>query len=162
MKIELTVNGVKHVIDVKPNETLASVLRSKLKLTGVKIGCNRGECGACTVLMDGKPVVSCLVLAVEAEGKSILTIEGLADPKTGELHPIQKAFVENFGLQCGFCTPGMIMSAKALLDENPNPTLEEIKEALVGNICRCGAYPHIFKSILAAAAKMRQKGECGE
>ena len=118
--IRLVVNGQEHTLDVGANETLVEVLREKLGLTGTKIGCNRGECGACTVLIDGEATLSCLTLAIECQEKEVLTIEGLEDPKTGELDPIQEAFIENFGIQCGFCTPGMVMSAKALLNKNPN------------------------------------------
>ncbi len=152
--INLLVNGKNYVLDVGVNETLAEVLRERLGLTGTKIGCNRGECGACTVLVDGEPIVSCLTLAVEYEGKSILTIEGLEDPETGALDPIQEAFVENFGVQCGFCTPGMIMSAKALIDKNPSPTEQEIREGIQGNLCRCTGYTQIIESIMAAIGKM--------
>ena len=154
--IKLKVNGKEHNLEVGANETLLEVLRERLRLTGAKIGCNRGECGACTVLIDGEAVLSCLTLAIECEGKDILTIEGLEDPKTGELDPIQEAFVENFGIQCGFCTPGMVMSAKALLNQNPNPSEEEVKEGIQGNLCRCTGYTQIVESILAAAEKMRR------
>ena len=152
--IKLKVNGKEHTLEVGPNETLVEVLRERLRLTGAKIGCNRGECGACTVLIDGETVLSCLTLAIECEGKEILTIEGLEDPKTGELDPIQEAFVDNFGIQCGFCTPGMVMSAKALLNKNPNPSEAEVKEGIQGNLCRCTGYTQIVESILAAAKKM--------
>ena len=154
--IKLKVNGKEHTLEVGANETLVEVLRERLRLTGTKIGCNRGECGACTVLIDGETILSCLTLAIECEGKEILTIEGLEDPKTGELDPIQEAFVENFGIQCGFCTPGMVMSAKALLDRNPNPSEEEVKEGIQGNLCRCTGYRQIVESILAAGEKMRR------
>ena len=154
--IKLKVNGKEHNLEVGANETLLEVLRERLRLTGAKIGCNRGECGACTVLIDGETVLSCLTLSIECEGKEILTIEGLEDPKTGELDPIQEAFVENFGIQCGFCTPGMVMSAKALLNKNPNPSEEEVKEGIQGNLCRCTGYTQIVESILAAAEKMRR------
>ena len=154
--IKFKVNGKEQTLEVSANETLVEVLRERLRLTGAKIGCNRGECGACTVLMDGEAVLSCLTLSIECEGKEILTIEGLEDPKTGELDPIQEAFVENFGIQCGFCTPGMVMSAKALLDKNPNPSEEEVKEGIQGNLCRCTGYTQIVESILAAAEKMRR------
>ena len=154
--IKLKVNEKEHTLEVGANETLVEVLRERLRLTGTKIGCNRGECGACTVLIDGETILSCLTLAIECEGKEILTIEGLEDPKTGELDPIQEAFVENFGIQCGFCTPGMVMSAKALLDRNPNPSEEEVKEGIQGNLCRCTGYTQIVESILAAAEKMRR------
>lgn len=152
--IELTVNGEERRLEIAVNETLVEVLRERLDLTGSKIGCNRGECGACTVLVDGEAVLSCLTLAIECEGKSILTIEGLEDPDTGELDPIQEAFMENFGIQCGFCTPGMVMSAKALLDKNSNPSDEEIREGIQGNLCRCTGYQQIVESIQAAGKMM--------
>ncbi len=154
--IRLVVNGKEHTLEVGNNETLVEVLREKLGLTGTKIGCNQGECGACTVLIDGVATLSCLTLAIECEGKEVLTIEGLEDPKTRELDPVQEAFVENFGIQCGFCTPGMVMSAKALLSKNPNPSEEEIKEGIQGNLCRCTGYKQIIESILAASEKMRR------
>jgi len=152
--IKCVVNGKEQALEVGANQTLAEVLREKLGLTGTKIGCNRGECGACTVLIDGEAILSCLTLAIESDGKDILTIEGLGNPETGELDPIQDAFVENFGVQCGYCTPGMIMSTKALLRRNPKPSEEEIKEGIQGNLCRCTGYEQIFKSILAAAKKV--------
>jgi len=152
--VKLMINGKEYSLEVGTNETLVEVLRERLRLTGTKIGCNRGECGACTVLIDGEAILSCLTLAIECEGKEILTVEGLEDPKTGELDPIQEAFVENFGIQCGFCTPGMVMSAKALLDRNPNPSEAEVKEGIQGNLCRCTGYTQIVESILAAAEKM--------
>jgi len=155
--IKLVLNGQEHVLDVGANETLVEVLREKLGLTGTKIGCNRGECGACTVLIDGEATLSCLTLAIECEGKEVLTIEGLEDPKTRELDPIQTAFMENFGIQCGFCTPGMVMSAKALLNKNPNPSEEEIKMGIQGNLCRCTGYKQIIESILAAGEKLRRR-----
>ena len=155
--IKLKVNGKEHTLEVGANETLVEVLRERLRLTGTKIGCNRGECGACTVLIDGEAILSCLTLAIECESKEVLTIEGLEDPKTGELDPIQEAFVENFGIQCGFCTPGMVMSAKALLDKNPNPSEEEVKEGIQGNLCRCTGYTQIIESILVASEKMRRR-----
>ena len=157
--VQLKVNGAKREVIVYPNETLLDVLREKLGLTGTKNGCSAGDCGACTVLIDEKPMTSCLLLAIECEGKDILTIEGLANPKTGELHPIQKAFIENHAIQCGFCTPGIILAAKALLDNNPTPTQEEIMEAINGHICRCTGYISIIKSISAAAEKMRKGGQ---
>ncbi len=156
ISIVLTVNGEEQEVEVWPEETLANVLRDKLGLTGTKIMCDEGACGACTVLIDGKPMLSCLTLAIECEGKDILTIEGLANAATGELHPIQKTFVERSGMQCGVCTPGMILTAKALLDENPNPTEDEVREALAGNLCRCGNYKRITECVLAAA---KAKGE---
>jgi len=155
--VKLVVNGKEHILDIGANETLADVLRVKLNLTGTKIGCNRGECGACTVLINGIPTLSCLTLAIECEEKEILTIEGLGNPETGELDPIQEAFVENFGVQCGFCTPGMIMSVKALLNKNPNPSEEEIKEGIQGNLCRCTGYTQIIESIQAASRKIGRR-----
>jgi carbon-monoxide dehydrogenase small subunit len=152
-QVKLTVNGTLYELSVKPWETLVDVLRDDLGLTGTKEGCGLGECGACTVIMDGKAVNSCLVLAAEADGKQITTIEGLADDD--RLHPIQEAFVEHGGLQCGFCTPGMIMSAKALLDENPNPSEEDIRRGIAGNFCRCTGYTKIIESIKAAAKNMQ-------
>jgi len=146
---KLIVNGDTYELQVDPNWTLADVLRDKLGLMGTKLSCDIGDCGFCAVIMDGRPILSCLALAAMCEGQNITTIEALADPTTGELHPIQKAFNEHHGLQCGFCTPGFIMSAKALLDKNPNPTLDEVKEAVSGVLCRCGNYPRIFESILA-------------
>lgn len=154
--VKLVVNGKEHALEVGANETLVEILRERLRLTGTKIGCNRGECGACTVLIDGDPILSCLTLAIECEGKEILTIEGLEDSKAGELDLIQEAFVENFGIQCGFCTPGMVMSAKALLDKNHNPSEEEVKEGIQGNLCRCTGYTQIIESILAASEKIRR------
>lgn len=155
--VRMIVNGEEHALEVRPNETLADVLRKKLGLTGLKVGCGSGECGACTVLIDGYPTLSCLTLAIECEGKEILTIEGLANPDSGELHPIQQAFIDHHGLQCGYCTPGMILSAKALLDKNLTPTEEEIREAINGNICRCTGYVSIIESISAAAEEMRRQ-----
>jgi carbon-monoxide dehydrogenase small subunit len=150
-QIHITVNGTPYDLQVKPWTTLLNVIRDDLGLTGTKVGCGHGECGACTVLMDGKTVNACLVLAPEADGKEVITIEGLA--QGDKLHPLQEAFVEQGGIQCGFCTAGMIMSAKALLDENPNPTDEEIKRGIAGNFCRCTGYTKIFESIKAAAHK---------
>lgn len=147
--IQLRVNGELYEVAVHPHWTLLEVLREELDLTGAKKGCDAGDCGGCTVILDGKPVVSCLTLAVEADGRDILTIEGLA--QNGQLHPIQNAFVEHGAIQCGFCTPGVIMSAKALLDENPNPTEEEVRQAIAGNLCRCTGYVKIVEAILAAS-----------
>ena len=143
--ITLKVNGNSYKMNVDTRMTLLEAIRDKIGLTGTKEGCSVGECGTCTVLMDGKPIYSCLMLAVEADGKEILTIEGLATPEG--LHPIQKAFIEHGAVQCGFCTPGMVLSAKALLDENPNPTKEEIREAISGNLCRCTGYQKIIEAI---------------
>jgi len=147
--IKLRVNGVEEEVMIEPWWNLARVLRDELNLTGTKIGCETGDCGSCTVLVDGKAVKSCLYLAMKARGKDILTIEGLRG-ENGELHPLQKAFIEHFAIQCGYCTPGMIMMAKALLDENPNPTEEEVKEGLDGNLCRCTGYVKIIEAVLAA------------
>jgi len=154
--IVLTINGGRREAAVWPTETLADTLRNRLGLIGTKIMCNEGECGSCTVLIDGKPVLSCLTLAIECEGKDIITIEGLVDSITGELHPIQKAFVEHSGMQCGVCTPGMILTAKALLDENSDPTVDDVREALAGNLCRCGNYNRITESVLAATEMMKR------
>jgi len=153
-QINLTINGDSYDILVEPRKTLLSVLRNTIGLTGGKESCSTGDCGACTVLLDGKPVTSCLVLAVSANGKEITTIEGLASG--GELHPVQKAFIEKGAIQCGYCTPGMILTAKALLDENPNPTEEEIRRYLAGNLCRCTGYNKIVNAV-AYAAQMLTK-----
>ncbi len=153
--VVLNVNGFEYEVKTKVTATLAEVLREEIGLTGTKIMCDEGECGACTVLIDGKPVLSCMTLALDADGKEILTIEGLADPATGKLHPIQEKFVERSGMQCGVCTPGMILTAKALLDENPAPDEDEVREALSGNLCRCGNYRRITECVLAAAEMMR-------
>ena len=148
-QLELTVNGDLYKTEVEPRQTLLEVLRDDLGLTGTKRGCDEGQCSACTVLLNGKPVASCLVLAIQAQDTEILTIEGLAT--NGELHPLQDAFVKHGAIQCGFCTPGMILSAKALLDRNPRPTKEEIKEAIAGNLCRCTGYTKIIEAIQAVA-----------
>jgi carbon-monoxide dehydrogenase small subunit len=152
--IRLTVNGLEEEVLVEPWWSLAFVLREKLGLTGVKVGCDTGMCGACTVIVNGKAVKSCLLLAPKANGKEIVTIEGLRG-ENGELHPLQQAFIEHFAIQCGYCTPGMIMSAKSLLDENPNPTEEEVREALHGNLCRCTGYVKIVEAVLAAKDEMK-------
>jgi carbon-monoxide dehydrogenase small subunit len=154
-RIELNVNGEVHEVEVEPRATLVKVLREDLGLTGTKSGCERGECGSCTVLMNRLPVNSCLVLAVEAEGSEILTIEGLA--QDGRLHVLQRNFVEHGAIQCGFCTPGMIMTAKALLDSNPRPAEEEVRCTIAGNFCRCTGYDKIVESILASAGKGEEK-----
>ena len=153
-KITLTVNGKKFSLMVEPRDTLLHVLREKLNLTGTKKTCDRGECGGCTVLLDGNPVYSCMYLAIRADGKSITTIEGLAT--NGKLHPLQQAFIEKDGYQCGFCTPGVIMTSAAYLNKNNNPNLEEIKQALSGNLCRCGNYFKIYEAISAASKSMRR------
>ena len=150
------VNGQEYQVIIEPHMLLIDVLRDKLGLTGTKYSCGAGDCGACTVLIDGKPSFSCLTLAVTARGKNILTIEGVADGN--ELHPIQQAFVDQGAVQCGFCTPGMILSTKALLDENPQPSRDEIKTALAGNLCRCTGYVKIVDAVEAAAAAMRNGG----
>lgn len=153
MIIQLTVNGELVEAAVEPNRTLLQLLREDLGLTGTKHGCGLGDCGACTVILDGKPVNSCLVLAVQARGREVLTIEGLAE--NGKLHPIQQAFVDTGAIQCGFCSPGMILSAKALLEENPNPTELEIRTALSGNLCRCTGYQKIVEAIQEAAGSLQ-------
>jgi carbon-monoxide dehydrogenase small subunit len=147
--ITVTINGEREQIDVRSNMTLLQMLREKLALTGTKNGCEAGECGACTVLVDGEPVNSCMMLAVEADGCEVLTVEGLAP--SGQLSPLQQAFVQHNAVQCGFCTPGMLMSAHALLQRNPNPTEEQIKQALVGNLCRCTGYVRIIRAVRSAA-----------
>jgi len=154
-EIILRVNGAQVEVKADTTATLAEVLREELGLTGTKMMCNEGECGACTVLINGKPMLSCMTLAVDAQDKDILTIEGLADPVAGRLHPIQKAFVERNGMQCGVCTPGMILTAKAFLDENPDPMEEDVRRALSGNLCRCGNYRRITECVLDAAEKLR-------
>lgn len=146
--ITLTVNGKKMIALAAPRMTLVDVLRDQLHLTGTKVGCDRGACGACTVILDGKSVPSCMTLAVDAIGKNIETVEGLGD-YDGKLHEIQESFIEHDGLQCGFCTSGMLMSCKNLLDNNPNPSLDEIKIATSGNLCRCGTYPKVFEAVMA-------------
>ena len=146
--INVTVNGTLHSVDVDDRWTLAELLRDELDLTGTKIGCNRSECGACTVLMDGQPIYSCSQLAVWADGANIQTVEGLA--QDGELTPVQQAFVVNNGPQCGFCTPGQLMAATALLNSNPSPTADEVKEAMVGNLCRCSNYNAIVEAVVMA------------
>lgn len=156
-KLTCTINGVKKTYDVDPSLRLVDFLRDQLLLTGTKIGCGRGECGACTVIMDGRAITSCLVPVMRADGTEIETIEGVAH-KDGTLHPIQDEFVKKGAIQCGFCTPGFIMSAKALLDKNKKPTEEEVKEALGGNVCRCTGYVKIQEAVMAAAKRM-QKGE---
>jgi aerobic carbon-monoxide dehydrogenase small subunit len=147
--VTLTVNGASVEAAVEPNQTLLQFLREDLGLTGTKHGCGLGDCGACTVILDGKPVNACLVLAVQSNGCEVLTIEGLAG--NGKLHPIQQAFVDTGAIQCGFCTPGMILSAKALLEETPRPTEQEIRTAISGNLCRCTGYQKIIEAIKDAA-----------
>lgn len=147
--IELSINGDFYEVDIDQRRTLLEVLRDNLGLTGTKKGCDEGECGACTVLLNGKPIPSCLLLAIQAQGKEIFTIEGLA--KDGVLHPLQQAFMEHGAFQCGFCTPGMLLSAKGLLDQNPHPSKEEVIRGIAGNLCRCTGYTRIVRTILAVA-----------
>ena len=149
LPITLKVNGVERKLEVEPRTTLADALRNTLGLTGTKVVCDRGACSACTVWLDKTPVNSCLTFALDAVGHSITTIEGLA--KGNALHPVQEAFIEHDALQCGFCTPGMVMSCAALLGRNPHPTLDDVKDASSGNLCRCGTYPKVFEATLAAA-----------
>jgi xanthine dehydrogenase E subunit len=149
--VNLSVNGEKYELYIEPSRFLRDVLREDLQLTGTKEACSSGRCGSCTVLIDGMAVKSCLILAVQAQGREILTIEGLA---TEKLHPLQQAFIDRFAVQCGYCTPGMILSAKALLDENPGAKEEEIKEGLSGNLCRCTGYTKIVEAVKHAQAEM--------
>ena len=153
--ITLKVNGKKHEVSVKAHWTLLDVLRNELKLKGTKKGCETGECGMCTVLLDGKAVNSCLILAMQAEGKDIVTIEGLS--QSGELNLIQEAFIDSGAIACGYCTPGLVMSAKALLDERPNPSEEEVRESIAGNLCRCLGYTKNVRAILLASERMRER-----
>ena len=170
--ISLKVNGKQHTLrfgddvepwespayDVYPWDTLVHTLREGLGLTGTKVACDNGACGSCTVLLDEKPILACSTLTADCDGREVTTIEGLGDPAAGELHPIQQAFVDYHGIQCGFCIPGMILSSKALLDRNPDPTTEEVKEGLSGNLCRCGNYSLQIKSVIEAAKIIREKG----
>jgi aerobic-type carbon monoxide dehydrogenase small subunit (CoxS/CutS family) len=149
--VTLKINGQEHTLQVEPRRTLADVLRNDLGMTGTKIGCDRGACSACTVWIDGTPVVSCLTFVLDAAGREVTTIEGLA--RGDALHPVQEAFIEHDAMQCGFCTPGMVMSCAALLHRNPSPTLDDVKAAVSGNLCRCGTYPKVFAATLAAAKK---------
>ena len=151
MQVSITVNGTEQRGEVEPRTLLVHYIREHLGLTGTNIGCDTSSCGACTVHLDGEAVKSCTILAVQADGGSVLTIEGLA--KNGELHPMQQAFMENHGLQCGYCTPGMVMAAISLLNENPSPSEQEVRVGLEGNLCRCTGYHNIVKSVLAAAGK---------
>jgi carbon-monoxide dehydrogenase small subunit len=159
MLIRLTVNGQEHDVQVEPHETLIELIRDRLGLTGTKKSCDMQVCGACTVLLDGRPVSSCTLLAFEARQGSLLTIEGLAQGNT--LHPIQEAFITCSALQCGFCTPGMILTAKALLDEIPQPTVEEITHYMRGNLCRCTGYKRILEAVQTAAQRLVSRGEAG-
>jgi carbon-monoxide dehydrogenase small subunit len=155
MKVSITVNGVKHTGEVEPRTLLVHYLRETLGLTGTNVGCDTSQCGACTVLMDGMAVKSCTVLAAQADGSEVTTIEGLA--QNGTLHPVQQGFWEKHGLQCGFCTPGMIMTAVYLLQQNPNPTEADIRHGLEGNLCRCTGYQNIVAAVKHAAEAMAQK-----
>lgn len=154
-RLNVTVNGKFMSVDVDPSIRLVDFLRDNLFLTGTKVGCGKGECGACTVILNGKAVTSCIIPVMRADGGVIETIEGLA--KGDQLHPIQEEYINRGAIQCGFCTPGFVMSSKALLDENPNPTKEEVKEALGGNICRCTGYKKIEEAVFAAAERMREE-----
>ena len=149
--LKMNLNGRDVTVEIEPSALLVDVLRDQLGLTGTKVGCSNGECGACTVLLDGEAVVSCLLPAMKANGRSVVTVEGLG--MEGELHALQQAFIEEGAVQCGYCIPGMLMSAKALLDKHPNPSEEEIKRAISGNLCRCTGYVKIIKAIKAAARR---------
>ena len=153
MKIEITINDRERSFDVPPNTLLLNLLRERLDLTGSKYGCGIGECGACTVFLDGEPILGCMTLAVDCDGRTVETIEGLSDGDG--LHPIQEAYLEEGAVQCGYCTPGFIMTTKALLHENPDPSEAEIREYLKGNVCRCTGYVNIVKAVQSAAGKMR-------
>ena len=155
--LTLKINGEERDVLAPPHKTLLEVLREELNLTGTKHGCELGECGACTVLLDGEPVLSCLVLPVECQGREIKTVEGLA--RGGQLHPLQQAFAELGAAQCGYCTPGILLTAEALLEDNPTPTRDEVKVALAGNLCRCTGYTKILDAVELAALRMRRKGE---
>jgi len=159
--IELRVNGVRREISVSPNELLLNVLRDRLGLTGTKYGCGIGECGACTVLLDGQPVLACLTLAMGLNGSEIVTIEGISKPD-GLLHPAQEAFIENGAVQCGFCTPGMIVMAKALLDENPHPSEKDVRDHIRGNLCRCTGYTQIVEAILNCSKEKNVRERNGD
>ena len=156
MQVQLTINGEKHQAEVEPRLLLVHLIRDVLRLTGTHIGCDTTHCGACTVLLDGRPIKSCTMCAVQAHGREIMTVEGLE--QNGALHPVQEGFMQEHGLQCGYCTPGMLMTSYAFLKKSPNPTEEEIRWAISGNLCRCTGYVNIVKSIEYAAAKLRQGG----
>src|SRR5262250_3301095 len=160
MKISITVNGTTHHSDIEPRVLLVHYLRDVLNLTGTHVGCETSLCGACTVLLDGQAVKSCTMLAVQADGSTVTTIEGLA--QNGELHPVQNGFWEHHGLQCGYCTPGMIMAAAQILQRNPDPSPEEIRQGLEGNLCRCTGYQHIVEAIQYAAGKMKGQSATGD
>jgi len=159
-RVTITVNGQRRTADIEPRLLLAHLLRQGLKLTGTHTGCDTTNCGACTVLFDGRAVKSCTMLAVQADGHEVTTVEGLAT--SSELHPLQEGFKDEHGLQCGFCTPGMMLAAKALLDENPDPTEDEIRWALSGNLCRCTGYQNIVKAVLWAATRLRAQAPADE
>jgi aerobic carbon-monoxide dehydrogenase small subunit len=152
VKVHLKVNGLPYELEVEPRRTLLELIREDLELTGTKEGCGLGECGTCTVLLDGKPVKSCITLAVQANGRDVTTIEGVERPD-GTLHPVQQAFIDHGAIQCGFCTPGMVLSAKAFLEENPKPTELQVRQAIAGNLCRCTGYQKIVEAILAVAGQ---------
>jgi xanthine dehydrogenase YagT iron-sulfur-binding subunit len=154
IELSLSINGATRTVHADPATTLVEVLRDSLGLTGTKVGCDRGACSACTVWVDGKVIASCMTLVMDVRGKQITTIEGLAHE--GQLHPVQTAFIEHDALQCGFCTPGMVMSCAHLVDANPNCTLDDVKSAVSGHLCRCGTYPNIFKATLTAAKSVRE------
>lgn len=157
-KISLTVNNKKHTVEIEEDMRLIDLLREKLGLLGTKEGCGEGECGACTIIMDGEIVTSCLVMAFQAEGSEIITIEGVEN-KDGSLHPIQKAFLDEGAVQCGFCTPGMVLSAKALLDKKPSPSRMEIREGISGNLCRCTGYNKIVDAVEKASKELKEGGK---
>jgi aerobic carbon-monoxide dehydrogenase small subunit len=152
VQIQFKVNGLSYKKEIEPRRTLLELIREELELTGTKEGCGLGECGTCTVLLDGKPIKSCITLAVQANGREVTTIEGV-EGADGALHPLQQSFIDHGAIQCGFCTPGMVLSAKALLDEKPKPTEGDVKQAIAGNLCRCTGYQKIVEAILAAAGK---------
>jgi aerobic carbon-monoxide dehydrogenase small subunit len=156
MLVQLSINGEKHEADVEPRLLLVHLIRDTLRLTGTHIGCDTTHCGACTVLLDGRPVKSCTVFAVQARGKEIMTVEGLA--QNGTLHPLQEGFMAEHGLQCGYCTPGMMMTSYAFLKKHPSPSEDDIRWAISGNLCRCTGYVNIVKAVQHAAAKLRQGG----
>ena len=156
MQVQVTINGEKHQAEVEPRLLLVHLIRDVLRLTGTHIGCDTTHCGACTVLLDGRPIKSCTMFAVQAHGREVMTVEGLE--QNGALHPVQEGFMQEHGLQCGYCTPGMLMTSYAFLKKSPNPTEEEIRWAISGNLCRCTGYVNIVKSIEYAAAKLRQGG----
>ncbi len=155
--VNLTVNDKEHELEVTPDERLLDTLREQLRLTGVKEGCSVGECGACTVLLDGKAVHSCMILTAQVDGSEVMTVEGLE--KDGNLDPLQQSFIDHQAVQCGFCTPGMLMSAKSLLNENPNPDREDIKTAIEGNLCRCTGYEQIIEAVEAVTPKNEEEGD---